>query len=671
MVWCNHCAKKVDGFRPEGGALACNKCGRILENFNFSDEVTFIKNAAGQSQASGNIVRSVQSGITSCRARRSRIAKDELMNLRDALQIGEDRDDVVNMASRLFDMAADQNFTKGRRSELVLSSCLYLACRKKELAVLLIDFSSYLRVCVYELGSVYLQLCELFYMVDNPNLEDLEELVDPSIFIDRFTKSLLKGAHAYATTKKVVETTKNIIASMKRDWMQTGRKPSGICGAAIYIAALSHGVMCSTTDIAHIVHMCGATITKRLNEFANTGAATLTVEELDKSEESILLEKPFTPRPNSDKEVVNCKHKDSKSFGYGLCRDCHEKFMKVSGGVVGGSDPPAFQRAEKERMEKASREENEGGIELLRILCAVCLSEKSVRGETYWNAEDSDESDNLSDLDGDPVVDGCFLDEDEKRAVKKSWEFLNADWLKEQAAKEAALKTASDAFNASNANCPEYARNLVEASKAYVSKSRKEKRQKREEEAKNAPPASTALEACTRVLESKKLSKYFNPDRLKELFNPDRLKERFDTSSGEKSPKKSRTETVIENKKEVEIEEEEEEDGYDFGLQTPQGVPLVAVEDPHPHLASRPGSGRPTYSQFPTQTKIKGPPPWTPRHRHLHRSMPYMTIHLCNCLRDCLLRAISQLLASALAGSTDMDILLCSQFGRLFHLPAA
>lgn len=26
-------------------------------------------------------------------------------------------------------MAADQNFTRGRRSELVLSSCLYLACR--------------------------------------------------------------------------------------------------------------------------------------------------------------------------------------------------------------------------------------------------------------------------------------------------------------------------------------------------------------------------------------------------------------------------------------------------------------------------------------------------------------------------------------------------------------
>ena len=32
--------------------------------------------------------------------------------------------------------------------------------------------------------------------------------------------------------------------------------------------------------------------------------------------------------------------------------------MKVSGGLDGGSDPPAFQRAEKERIAKLSIEEN-------------------------------------------------------------------------------------------------------------------------------------------------------------------------------------------------------------------------------------------------------------------------------------------------------------------------
>jgi len=38
----------------------------------------------------------------------------------------------------------------------------------------------------YELGSVYLQLCEMLYLVQNKNYE---ELVDPSIFIPRFTNS--------------------------------------------------------------------------------------------------------------------------------------------------------------------------------------------------------------------------------------------------------------------------------------------------------------------------------------------------------------------------------------------------------------------------------------------------------------------------------------------------
>ncbi|XP_023643000.1 transcription factor IIIB 60 kDa subunit isoform X2 [Capsella rubella] len=553
---------------------ACDLCGRILENFNFSTDVTFVKNAAGQSQASGNIVKSVESGSSSSRERRLGIATYELRNLKDALGIGDEKEDVVRMAAKIFEMAIDQNFTKGRRTELVLSSCLYLTCREKKIPLLLIDFSSYLRVSVYELGSVYLQLCELLYLVENNNYE---ELVDPSIFILRFVNSLLKGVDKQRKGE-FEKTVRSIISSMKRDWMQTGRKPSGICGAAIYIAALSHGIMCSRADIAKMVHMCEATITKRLNEFANTEAASLTVFKLEESEkilvderEKILRENPITSKPNSDKGVVNCKHKDLEPFAYGLCKSCHDKFIIISGGVVGGSDPPAFQRAEKERMEKAAKEDNEGGG-----------IEKS-EGETDWDAEASDESGNLSDLDGDAEVDGCFLNEDEMIMTKISWELENRPYLEEQAAKEAALKKASEAFNA---NCPEYARNLVETSKASVIQSRKEKRQKRAEEARNAPPPATAMEAVCRTLERKKLSRCINYGALDELFG---------TSPSEKSPKKSRTETVTEKKREekedheiVEDEEdeedyaapyemnadekfyedevEEEEDGYDFGL---------------------------------------------------------------------------------------------------------
>jgi len=156
---------------------------------------------------------------------------------------------------------------------------------------------TYCFCCSYDLGSVYLQLCDMLYITENNNYE---KLVNPSIFIPRFSNSkyfflywvdanfllcstlvnhklsvLLKGAH----NNKLVLTATHIIASMKRDWMQvcvtppvtymlfvlrvlfillwlcvnvalqTGRKPSGICGAALYTAALSHGIKCSKTDI--------------------------------------------------------------------------------------------------------------------------------------------------------------------------------------------------------------------------------------------------------------------------------------------------------------------------------------------------------------------------------------------------------------------------------------
>ncbi|ESQ49137.1 hypothetical protein EUTSA_v10020503mg [Eutrema salsugineum] len=525
MVWCKHCGKNVPGIRPYDGALACNLCGRILENFNFSTEVTFVKNAAGQSQASGNIVRSVQSGISSSRERRIRIARDEFMNLRDALGIGDEREDVTDMAVRFFTMAVEQNFTKGRRTELVQASCLYLTCREKNLPYLLIDFSSYLRVSVYELGSVYLQLCEMLYIAENRNYE---KLVDPSIFIPRFSNSLLKGK----LRKDVWHTARDIIASMKRDWIQTGRKPSGICGAALYTAALSHGIKCSKTDIVKVVHICEATLTKRLIEFGNTESGSLNVDELTEKErerEREMHKEPVSTKPKSNKERVLCMHQDCKPFGYGLCESCYKDFITVSGGLVGGSDPPAFQRAEIERMEKAAREENEerGGSlnhderlnsEREADYCGVNKSEKrcSEKGEgkkdgDYGHLEDSDESDNFSDV-NDDEVDGYIHNEEEKRYKKILWEEMNKEYLEEQAAKEAALKAASEALNASNSNCPEHARKLVEASKAAVTKSRKEKQQKRAEEAKNAPPPATAMEAVRRTLDKKvKLSLFLMP----------------------------------------------------------------------------------------------------------------------------------------------------------------
>ncbi|MBA0728412.1 hypothetical protein Golax_001313, partial [Gossypium laxum] len=193
---------------------SCSFCGKVLEEYNFATEPQFVKDSAGQSKLSGNFVRSVQA-ISDSRRRTLDYASEQMSGMKNALQIDDYSDDVVHTARRFYEIGLERNFTRGRRSELVQAACLYLACR-------------------YELGSVYLQLCYVLYLADG---KDLQKLIDPSIFIHKFTNALIPEGN-----DEVVKTARNILASMKRDWMQTGRKPSGLCGAALYISALSHGL---------------------------------------------------------------------------------------------------------------------------------------------------------------------------------------------------------------------------------------------------------------------------------------------------------------------------------------------------------------------------------------------------------------------------------------------
>lgn len=91
------------------------------------------------------------------------------------------------------------------------------------------------------------------------------------------------------------------------------------------------------------------------------------------------------------RDDILCEHKDSgKPFAHGLCKICYDdvsslyvrfydvlyfymctsynvlhavsdelgQLMTISGGLHGGSNPPAFQRAKIERRKKASAQEN-------------------------------------------------------------------------------------------------------------------------------------------------------------------------------------------------------------------------------------------------------------------------------------------------------------------------
>ncbi|XP_042503279.1 transcription factor IIIB 60 kDa subunit-like [Macadamia integrifolia] len=275
-----------------------------------------------------------------------------------------------------------------------------------------------------------------------------------------------------------------------------------------------------------------------------------------------------------------CEHKGrgDAHFAHGLCKLCYKDFVELSGGLEGGSEPPAFQRAERERMEKTSaegvresspgatpchrdngqkqfekgeesvRENHPDVIENERMHSGAAAEHHFVyqdgssqsKGNEDMDNVAGDESESLSDID-DVEVDGYLHNEEEKHYKKIIWEEMNREYLEEQAAKEAAVAAAKEFQESDLQNCSEEllnARQLAAAAAAAVEKSKKERKQKRAANAKNGTPAQTAAEATREMLTKKRLSSKINYEVLEKLFD--------DSTAPEKS-KKKRVESDDEN----------------------------------------------------------------------------------------------------------------------------
>ena len=281
--------------------------------------------------------------------------KHEISQVADRLGI-RPREDITSAAHRLYKLAVQRNFTRGRRTQQVAGACLYIVCRQESRPYMLIDFSDVVQTNVYVLGAVFLQLCRLLRLEQHPLVS---KPIDPSLFIHRFADKLNLGRKMHA----VANTALRLVASMKRDWMQTGRRPSGVCGAALWVAALLHQFERSKRDVVAVVHVGEATLRKRVAEFENTPSALLSVEEFDskakeyEKEQAQLANGGGIVLSAGSTTTLTCAHKDHEGathFAHGMCRMCYVEYARVCGGARGGEDPPAFQAAENKRKKKSS-----------------------------------------------------------------------------------------------------------------------------------------------------------------------------------------------------------------------------------------------------------------------------------------------------------------------------
>ena len=141
--------------------------------------------------------------------------------------------------------------------------------------------SSVQQVNVFVLGNTYLKL------VKGLNLQDKIPLIDPSLYISRFASLLEFGDE----TQKVAQDAIRLVARFNRDWMSHGRRPAGICGAALILAARMNHFKRSIQEVVAVVRVADVTLRKRLQEFKITPSSNLSVQDF----RSVWLEESADP----------------------------------------------------------------------------------------------------------------------------------------------------------------------------------------------------------------------------------------------------------------------------------------------------------------------------------------------------------------------------------------
>lgn len=74
-------------------------------------------------------------------------------------------------------------------------------------------------------------------------------------------------------------TAQRLVQRMKKDSIHSGRRPSGLCGAALLLAGRMHDFSRKPNDIVRVVKIHESTLRKRLLEFGETPSSALTIDE--------------------------------------------------------------------------------------------------------------------------------------------------------------------------------------------------------------------------------------------------------------------------------------------------------------------------------------------------------------------------------------------------------
>ncbi|XP_076777092.1 transcription factor IIIB 90 kDa subunit isoform X2 [Arvicanthis niloticus] len=524
------------------GDAVCTGCGSVLEDNIIVSEVQFVENSGGGSSAVGQFVSLDGAGKTptlgggfhvnlgkESRAQTLQNGRRHIHHLGSQLQLNQH---CLDTAFNFFKMAVSKHLTRGRKMAHVIAACLYLVCRTEGTPHMLLDLSDLLQVNVYVLGKTFLLLAREL-CINAP-------AIDPCLYIPRFAHLLEFGEKNH----EVSMTALRLLQRMKRDWMHTGRRPSGLCGAALLVAARMHDFRRTVKEVISVVKVCESTLRKRLTEFEDTPTSQLTIDEFMKIDleeecdppsytagqrklrmkqlEQVLSKKleEVEGEISTYQDAIEIELENSRPKAKGALAN----LSKDGSGEDATSSPFCEEDTEDEELEAAASHMNkdfyrellgeDGGPEAaedpdggnrplalesllgpLPTAASLGISDSIRECISSPSGDPKSSGDGELDLSGidDLEIDRYILNESEARVKAELWMRENAEYLREQREKEA---------------------RIAKEKELGIYKEHKPKKS-----CKRREPilASTAGEAIEKMLEQKKISSKINYSVLRDL----------------------------------------------------------------------------------------------------------------------------------------------------------
>ncbi|MCD4666900.1 transcription initiation factor IIB [archaeon] len=158
---------------------------------------------------------------------------------------------VEEEAARVYTMAVQRGLVRGRSMESVVAGALYAACRRHEVPRTLDELSEASGIDKKEIGRTYRFITRELGIRILPS--------NPVDYIPRFSSALKLNAE---TQSKAV----TILEKAQKAELTSGRGPTGIAAAALYVATLINNEKRTQREVADVAGVTEVTIRNRYKE---------------------------------------------------------------------------------------------------------------------------------------------------------------------------------------------------------------------------------------------------------------------------------------------------------------------------------------------------------------------------------------------------------------------